>query len=834
MVIAAIYLPLGLGWRPRPGAVPRVWVWGIGYVALAGLVDWLAGANYAFLREPAAGSLMEVLGAVALVHRLDDRPRAGAVRLPLAAVLEAEAPPPRLTTTRPSRCSICLFSEREPSPGVSRGHMMRRSDLGEAGLHARDYWRVVRNRWPLVIGCFLLLYVTAMAVTYLTPPKYLGRTLVEISHPGRVEDPAGMVGSARFIENQFKIISSKEVLGRVVDELGLVDRWDTGTDLAAFRQLSAVVETEVERGTDMVAIEVLLPDAGEAAEVANAVTAAYETRRRDMFKTRRAEVEATLAAKEAEQEEKLAAAHTEFIAVAEKLGIANIDPDFLTRFGEADDTGGLQGMLERMQAEVFAAQTALHQAESKVRAVEGLEGDQLIRMADTMGLADAALAARYESYKGMQLEQIELKRTGLGPGHPRWIALDEKLEATRGFLLEAADELKAGLAQNLEIARLSHERFEQAYAQLEQRSQGARKTNDEFVSAARDYQVQLSTLRDLKVKLEQQRIDGAFDPVIVQVHEHAEADDRPATPNTRLNLAVGALLGLFFGVGMAFFLEYLDNSVRGVDEVEDKLGAPVLAVVPTEVAPLHETGVTHPDAEAYRILRTNIEFALADAGGNVITFVSGGAGEGKSTTLMNFATVCAAGGQTVLVIDADLRRPRLHSLFGIRNSTGLTNYLADGGELEDMVLRTPQDNLFFIPSGVLPADAAGALSSPRFRELLDDARGRFDIVLVDSPPILGVSDGALLASEADSTVVVVQHGKLPRPMLEKIRVAADKVGANLLGAVLNNVDLRSDPEYQYYTSYYTYYADSPRDAAVAPAKGERGKAGAAAEKEVAW
>ena len=316
----------------------------------------------------------------------------------------------------------------------------------------------------------------------------------------------------------------------------------------------------------------------------------------------------------------------------------------------------------------------------------------------------------------------------------------------------------------------------------------------------------------------------------MQVHERAEADDRPASPNTRLNLIIGAALGLILGVVLAFFLEYLDTSVRGVDEVEERLGAPVLAVVPMEVAPLHETGAAHPDAEAYRILRTNIEFARSGAAGNVITFVSGGAGEGKSTTLMNFATVCAAGGQTVLVIDADLRRPRLHSLFNIRNTSGLTNYLTAGGELEDIVLRTPMDNLYFVPSGVLPADAAGVLGSPRFKELLADVRDRFDVVLVDSPPILGVSDGSVLASEADATVAVVQHGKLPRHMLEKVRTAADKVGANLIGAVLNNVDLRSDPEYQYYTSYYTYYADTSRGDAVSPLREE----GAEAEVEKAW
>jgi capsular exopolysaccharide synthesis family protein len=215
-----------------------------------------------------------------------------------------------------------------------------------------------------------------------------------------------------------------------------------------------------------------------------------------------------------------------------------------------------------------------------------------------------------------------------------------------------------------------------------------------------------------------------------------------------------------------------------------------------------------PDAEAYRILRTNIEFNRKNPDNNSITVVSGGAGEGKSTTLVNLAYVCAQGGYTTLMIDADLRRPRLHTFFDINNSVGLTNYLTTDLALEDVILQTPVDNLYFMPSGILPADAAGILNSRRMSELLQDVKQRFDLVLVDSPPILGVSDAAVLASEVDLTMVVVQHRKLPRNMLMRVKQAVENVGGQVIGVVLNNVDVRSDSQYQYYTSYYTYYAPS--------------------------
>ncbi len=258
----------------------------------------------------------------------------------------------------------------------------------------------------------------------------------------------------------------------------------------------------------------------------------------------------------------------------------------------------------------------------------------------------------------------------------------------------------------------------------------------------------------------------------------------------------------------------MDTSVKSLEDVERYLQVPVLAVIPKDVGILHKQSGNSPDAEAYRILRTNIEFNRKNPEDNAITVVSGGAGEGKSTTLINLAYICAQGGYTTLMIDADLRRPRLHTFFDINNSVGLTNYLTTELMLEDVILQTPVDNLYFMPSGILPTDAAGILNSRRMSELIQDVKQRFDLVLVDSPPILGVSDASVLASEVDLTLLVVQHRKLPRNMLLRVKHAVESVGGNVIGVVLNNVDVRSDSQYQYYTSYYTYYA--PAEAQPGP------------------
>ncbi|HBE95635.1 MAG TPA: hypothetical protein DDW68_00510 [Verrucomicrobiales bacterium] len=346
----------------------------------------------------------------------------------------------------------------------------------------------------------------------------------------------------------------------------------------------------------------------------------------------------------------------------------------------------------------------------------------------------------------------------------------------------------------------------------------------QYNSAKEEYEQSRMMYREMSVKQQQQRVLLKMPRTPITLHERAKKAKAPAYPNVTLNLLLGAGVGLIFGIGIAFLLEHLDTSVKSLEDVERYLQVPVLAVIPKDVGVLHKQSGMSPDAEAYRILRTNIEFNRKNPEDNSITVVSGGAGEGKSTTLVNLAYVCSQGGYTTLMVDADLRRPRLHSFFDINNSVGLTNYLTTDLALEDVILQTPVDNLYFLPSGILPADAAGILNSRRMSELLQDVKQRFDLVLVDSPPILGVSDAAVLASEVDLTMVVVQHRKLPRNMLLRVKQAVENVGGQVIGVVLNNVDVRSDSQYQYYTSYYTYYAPSsleetgtPQQMTAAPA-----------------
>jgi len=682
----------------------------------------------------------------------------------------------------------------------------------QQGLQASDYWNVIRNRYGVILLCFLLVLVTSVVITYIMPSKYRTSVTLEIKDVGqakgvlggtsRTPGEVGMSGS-NFIQTQFGIITSSRCLERVVREENLVAEWQLPDEQSAINRLKGMIRTNVRRGTDLISIEVEDTDPQRAARIATQVKNAYEAIRTEEINRINTLASDRLDAEVMKQTEIARNARLRMHKAMEDAGIVDLTRLMGGRSGEVVTPEGRQ--IISSEDQLFKLRNDVDQYRTHLDQLKGLEGEDLIRKAPMLGINDPVITEYFPKYNNLKLAEAEALESGLGERHPRMRAIREQLDGITLLLTEAVISVRETLEIQLALAE---RRFETAEGQTEGSRSEYMENNLKtvnYMEARDDYWRQSDILKAMILSSNKERIEQQMPRLPVIEWEAAQTPDRPASPKKTLNYVLGAVLGLMFGIGLAFLLEFMDTSVKSMEEVERYLGVPVLAVIPQNVGILLSESGFSPDAEAYRILRTNIEFNRTSADANSITVVSGGAGEGKSTTLLNLAYVCAQGGYNTLIVDADLRRPSLHTYFDISNSVGLTNYLTTGLALEDVILQTPVENLYFMPSGILPADAAGILNSRRMSELIADVKSRFDLVLVDSPPILGVSDASVLVSEVDSTIVVVQHRKLPRNMLMRVKQAVDNVGGHMLGVVLNNVDIRSDQEYQYYTSYYTYY-----------------------------
>ena len=691
----------------------------------------------------------------------------------------------------------------------------------EAALHAVDYWQVIKNRYGIILLTLLLVFMTAAVITYVMPKKYESEAMIEVKQRSTGMSPLGAGFSdstgasrttAQFFGTEFEKIKSSNSLAKVVENLELVNKWGVDKE-TAIRILKGIVNTQNIRGTDLISIRVRHTDKEDARDVTAEVARAYKAYRSEIESRDADKALYELNKAVRDQEDKVEERRKVLATIVRTKGIIYKGQDsFYGQAGVDEDQGARDALKTYNQLEQDKMQL-----ESQINSLLKYDSDQLLATAAGLNLPDNIIKGLHPQYLDAKRLLDDLKIKGLGERHPTVLAAANQIQAMKHQLDEGVVNLRATLQAQLDMATDRLKNVE--VMKNDTREEAIKRGLDaqDYVDAKRDFETDQQLLQTMRLKQIGETITNKMPDDSIEIHEDPQISQSPVSPNVTLNLVLGAVVGLIFGVGIAFFLEYLDTSVKSLEDVERYLQVPVLAVIPKDVGILHKQSGMSPDAEAYRILRTNIEFNRKNPEDNAITVVSGGAGEGKSTTLVNLAYICAQGGYTTLMIDADLRRPRLHTFFDINNSVGLTNYLTTELMLEDVILQTPVDNLYFMPSGILPADAAGILNSRRMSELIQDVKQRFDLVLVDSPPILGVSDASVLASEVDLTMIVVQHRKLPRNMLLRVKQAVENVGGNVIGVVLNNVDVRSDSQYQYYTSYYTYYA--PAESQIGPPVG---------------
>jgi len=499
-----------------------------------------------------------------------------------------------------------------------------------------------------------------------------------------------------------------------------------------------------------------------------------------------------------------------------KLGIHDNDPASL--MPSPTLTGDQLRAYNAMRLE---GETRYMKLEKQLTQLQALNKDKLREVLPTL-LPDPALSDLLNKLHESQQTYVTLTND-YAPADIHVTRIQSLLDELNGQVDARVAGIMAGLENQVQSEKAALDALTSSLDEAKAKDDAEATKGQPYWEAKRKLGNMIDFNKLLAAKIEATKLDLQIPKnQIVEITGPAEPGDSPVKPNKTLNIILGVIIGLIMGVGLAFFIEYLDTSVKTIDEVERAFQAPVLGVIPQNVGYLVEEGPESPHAEAYRVLRTNILFSRKDEKLNTIVVVSAGAGEGKSITTVNLATVFAQAGQRVLVVDSDLRRPTLHKVLHVGNNLGLTNYLLKQNKLEEVIQPTAVAMLDFMASGKLPSTSMSILGSAQMKEMVAELKQRYDFIFFDSPPVLGVSDASVLASEVDMVIQVIQYRRYPQPMSIRAKQLIEKVGGNLIGILLNNINMSQDESYYYYTGYYHggYYYTRSEEAEEPVAKGK--------------
>jgi len=706
----------------------------------------------------------------------------------------------------------------------------------ETKLHFLDYWRIIRIRKTVILAVFLLVVLTTTAVTFILPESWSSMVRIAVEKDISDISPLGIAQNSTqydpfFLQTEFEKIRSQKVLYKVIDNLKLNERWgeryNNGVALKkaeTFDVLKGKIDVRQTRNTSLIEIRVYSDakdkPAQEAAEIANEIATVYRDTRLGLKQEMSQKGIEVLRKELSQNDEKIKEAEAKVDELRKEYSISDISAEgpYAISTLEPQTVRSLEEQRIRAEAEVSGLAGMLN----GLLQLRADKGDAELRKSILTAMNDELLSKLMMDLATTEANLAKLKET-LGPQHPDF----KGVAAMQAHLDEEINRRINGILGGLKV------RVDAVKANLDTLAKSvddARKKDADMTEKYRPYfeaKRRLDNLQKLRdavhLRVLQETVDAALPKTsIVEITDHAEPGRKPVSPDFKLNIILGILVGLIVGVGLAFFIEYLDTSVKTIDDVERALQAPVLGVIPQNVSSLIQEGPESPHAEAYRVLRTNVLFSRKREDANSITVVSGGAGEGKSTTIFNLGVVFAQNGQRVLLVDSDLRRPSLHKLLNVSNAVGLTNYLLRQNTLEEVIQTTSIPTLDFLPSGKLPSSSLGILNSVQMKDFIKEAKKRYDFVFFDSPPIMGVSDASILASEVDLALLVIQYRKYPQAMTLRAKQMVEKVGGTMLGVVLNNINISQDSYYYYYSGYYYDYY-SKREEEPSKNNGEKKK-----------
>jgi capsular exopolysaccharide synthesis family protein len=693
--------------------------------------------------------------------------------------------------------------------------------------HLKDYLRVIHKRKWTITTFFIIVVTAVMVITFTTVPVYRATTqiLIEKENPNIVDFKelyAIDSTSQDFYKTQHSILKSRLIARMVMNKPNLKHKLsnpknysrgglfrprsiktDGDMDNKLINLFLASLEIEPVRSTRLARVSFKSTDPVIAAEVANAVVESYLDH---VFKSK---VEALHGAtdflneKISEQREKFEESELLLHSYKEQFKILSLE----------DKENITVSKMAELNSDVLKAENQRVEAEMRYRQAVDLENKPDMIEAVPRVLSNPFITRLKTDEANLSTELSELSKK-YGNKHPRIVTLKEKLNTTRINLNTEIKKVVKFLKNEYEVALAKEETLNKALDDLKTESQRLSELSIAYGVLKRDVEINKQMYEILLTRLKETGITGGIQSTSVKVIDRAEVPNAPVAPRKMLNLILSIVFGLFGGIGLAFFMEYLDNTIKTPDDIKRYIGIPYLGPIPNYSSDMTSKALITVDqtksiaSEAYRGVRTAIQFSSTqEEQRRTLLVTSPGPAEGKSITASNLAVTMAQAGTKTLLVDTDFRKPFVNKFFGLTSEPGCSNILVGTAEVDDVIRKTDVVNLDVITCGHIPPNPAELLGSENMKKLIAELKTRYDRVIFDSPPISLVTDPVILSTAVDEVLLVLLAAKTSRTIAQRSVEQLGDVRSNLIGAIINKV--KSGPGSYYYYYYYYQQKDTP-------------------------
>lgn len=707
----------------------------------------------------------------------------------------------------------------------------------ERELHLRDYLRVLLRRKWVVLAFFLISVTTIMLGTFLMKPVYRASVTIKIDkenpnvvnfkdvyEPGRADDP--------YYQTQYKVLKSRSLAKRVIRSISLYknpeyagyappqkSQTENAEEPAAppededlnpglVNKFLKNLSVDPQSNSRLVVVSFDSYSPILASDVSNEVAKMFiklnveskfdaTLQARDWLEKQLEDMKAKVERAEEALNRYVAQNGIVFLAQNDSGDTKEDRGQSIAtkRLGDLS-TQLVQATSERVTKEVMFRESQRHNGE----AIAAVQNSPLIQsLQKDLASAESEYAQLSKVYK---------------PDYPKMVRLKEQTNQLRKRIESETKKALEGLRVDYEASVKKESYLSSALDKYKSEVTGQNEKMVQYQILKRDAEANRELYIGLLQRLKEVGISASLTASNIQILDRAETPRGPYKPNTRKNLMIAIMVGLLGGIGLAFFVEYLDNTVKTSDDIEKEVALPSLGLVPELSKKGEKTAalpiITYEDkksplSEAYRSIGTYIQFSSAARPPKSMLVTSARQGEGKTTTVVNIGVTLVHTYGKGVIIDSDMRRPQIHRIFDVDNSRGLSAYLAGHIELDAKLIRkTKVENLDVIPSGIIPPNPSELLSSYRFRDLMTGLLPMYSFIIIDSPPILGLSDSLVLSTLMDGVIMVTRAGSTPKDAAVQARKLLQGVNAKILGVVLNGITA-ADLKYGSYSYYYSHY-----------------------------